>query len=397
LTTNSSLIEQYLELGLRLGRLSPDLVDSYYGPTEIRVRVDAEPVSDPAALVEDSEVLAESIVRADLDDARMKWLRAQVDGLRTAARILSGSRLSYVEEVKGCHGVRPKIVSEDVFVEAHSRLAQALPGRGNLADRYQRWLSSQIVPTEAIVPALRRVGDELRGRTSELLGLPAGEGVDFKTVRDKRWFGFTCYKGDLRSEILINIDLPVWSFRLIEFVAHEVYPGHHTEGVWKEHELVWNRGYQEESVRFQPTPQSLIAEGLAELALEVILPSDADALAAELLTPLGIPYEEGITRAVRLAKNELRYVRTNILQLLDQGSISARQAHEYAHRWMLEPRGYVSEAVDSLISRPWRSYESCYTEGYKLCKAFVDGDPLRFKPLLAEQLIPADLMRPSPN
>jgi hypothetical protein len=61
---------------------------------------------------------------------------------------------------------------------------------------------------------------------------------------------------------------------------------------------------------------------------------------------------------------------------------------------MLEPHGYVDEAVASLISRPWRSYESCYNE---LCKAFVGGDPLRFKRLLAEQLTPADLIRPSPK
>jgi hypothetical protein len=397
LTTDSSLIEQYLELGLRLGKLSPDLVDSYYGPAAIRIRVDGEPVPDPAVLLEDSEDLVESMVGVNLDEARMKWLRAQVNGLQTAARVLSGARLSYADEVEGCHGIRARIVPEDVFVEAHSRLDQALPGRGNLAERYQRWLSSQIVPAEAIVPALRSLAEELRDRTSQLLGLPAGEGVDFKTIRDKQWFGFASYKGGLRSDILINIDLPIWSFRLIEFVAHEVYPGHHTEGVWKEHELVRNRGYQEESVRLQPTPQSLIAEGLAELALEVIRPDDADALSARLLTPLGIPYDEEIAHAVRLAKNGLRFVRTNILQLLDQETISAHQAHKYARKWMLEPHGYVGEAVASLISRPWRSYESCYTEGYELCKAFVDGEPLRFKRLLAEQLTPADLIRPSPK
>lgn len=397
MASNSSLIEQYLELGLRLGKLSPDLVDSYYGPSEIRVRIDAEPVPDPAVLLEDSENLATSIVGADLDEARMKWLRAQVDGLRIAARVLSGARLSYAEEVEGCHGVRPKVVPEEVFAEAHSRLDQALAGREDLADRYQRWLSSQAIPAEAIVPCLRSLAMELRARTAELLGLPEGERVDFKTVRDKQWFGFTSYKGDLRSDILINLDLPIWSFRLIEFVAHEVYPGHHTEGVWKEHELVRNLGYQEESVRFQPTPQSLIAEGLAELALEVVVPDEADALAAQLLTPLGIPYDEEIAGAVRLARNGLRFVRTNILQLLDQDAMSAHQAHEYARKWMLEPPGYVDEAVGSLISRPWRSYESCYTEGYELCREYVDGDHLRFKRLLSEQLTPVDLMRPSPK
>jgi hypothetical protein len=34
---------------------------------------------------------------------------------------------------------------------------------------------------------------------------------------------------------------------------------------------------------------------------------------------------------------------------------------------------------------------STYTDGYDLCRDFVDGDPVRFKRLLTEQLTPSDL------
>ena len=50
------------------------------------------------------------------------------------------------------------------------------------------------------------------------------------------------------------------------------------------------------------------------------------------------------------------------------------------------------QAQDPFITDPvWRSYVSTYTDGHDLCRDFVDGDPVRFKRLLTEQLTPADL------
>ena len=45
-----------------------------------------------------------------------------------------------------------------------------------------------------------------------------------------------------------------------------------------------------------------------------------------------------------------------------------------------------------LTDRTWRAYISCYVEGYPLCRAFVGGDPARFRRLLDEQLLPSDLI-----
>jgi len=36
---------------------------------------------------------------------------------------------------------------------------------------------------------------------------------------------------------------------------------------------------------------------------------------------------------------------------------------------------------------------SCYTDGLALCRQFVRGDPARFQRLLAEPLIPRELVR----
>ena len=89
---HSGLVEQYLTLGLRLGRHIDGLVDAYYGPPDRSALVDAEPVQPPERLV----AAARSLV-ADIDSgapldlsapgedgaapARRHWLRAQVVGL----------------------------------------------------------------------------------------------------------------------------------------------------------------------------------------------------------------------------------------------------------------------------------------------------------------------------
>jgi hypothetical protein len=39
----------------------------------------------------------------------------------------------------------------------------------------------------------------------------------------------------------------------------------------------------------------------------------------------------------------------------------------------------------------WRSYVPTYSDGYRVCAAWVNGDRERFRRLLTEQLTPADL------
>jgi hypothetical protein len=48
--------------------------------------------------------------------------------------------------------------------------------------------------------------------------------------------------------------------------------------------------------------------------------------------------------------------------------------------------------VEFLTDPTWRAYIFCYIEGVARCRAFVGGDPERFRRLLDEQLVPADLV-----
>ena len=60
-------------------------------------------------------------------------------------------------------------------------------------------------------------------------------------------------------------------------------------------------------------------------------------------------------------------------------------------RWGLTSRRRADHLIRFIDDPVWRSYVTTYTDGYDLCRDFVDGDPARFKRLLTEQLTPADL------
>ena len=390
------LVERYLVLGLRLGRHVDGFVDAYYGPAALADRVAQEAIVPPAALVREAATLLADldagVGEPDVDAGRRRWLRAQVIGLHTSARKLAGEPIGYADEVEWCYGVRPAPIDTDTFARAHDRLDAALPGSGPLRDRYIAWGEAQAVPVEVLPAALHSLADDLRERTATLFGLPDGEHVEWELAHGQPWSGFNYYLGELRSRVAINTDLPVLSPSLAHLVAHEAYPGHHTEHSRKEAGLVRRRGWQEETIFLVGTPQCLLAEGLADLALEVVMGERPEEAVAAHLRPLGVPYEPEVVAAVAQAGEALNAVRANVAWLLHEDGASVDEAVAYAERWALLPRNRAEKAVEFLTSPTWRAYISCYVEGLPLCRRFVAGDPARFATLLTDQLVPADLV-----
>lgn len=389
------LIAEYLELGLALGRHVDGLVDAYYGPADLSARAAAEPARPPAELeARARRLLADLAADSELDAGRRHFLSAQVAGLRTTAAKLAGQPIGYVDEVQACYGVRPEMVPEDTFAAAHRRLDDALPGAGPLAARYVAWRESQVVPADKLRPAVDSLAEDLRARTATLWGLPDGERVEFDLVTNQPWAGFNYYLGDLRSRVVINVDLPVLSTALGHLVAHEAYPGHHTEHCRKEVGLVRRQRHLEETIFLVGTPQCLLAEGLADLGLEVVAGRRPEPVVASHLKPLGIPYDADLIAELAEAGEALGQVRGNAALLLHDQGADVDTVVDYLGRWSLLSRARAEKSVQFLTDPTWRAYIYCYVEGVALCRRFVAGDPARFARLITEQLTPEDLGAP---
>jgi hypothetical protein len=379
-----SAVEHYLRLGLQLGRHVEGIVDAYYGPPELAAPVEAEPLLEPRDLVAAAEAL--------LDELEDDWLRDQVVGVRTCAGVLAGESISYADEVEGCYGVRPTFTDEAVFRAAHERLEELLPGHNSLADRHKRWEDSIRVPAEQIEHTLAAVVEEARVWTRGLLELPAGEGVALEIVHEEPWWASCDYLGGLRSRIRVNVDLPMSAFELLILAIHETYPGHHTERCSKDHLLVRGRGLLEETLVLAPTPQSLVTEGIGNLAPDLLLESDGGAQLAALLHDADIQLDRAQALAVRRALEPCQWAEVNAALLLHESGASEAEARAYLERWGLMSPELAAHMVRYITEPTQRTYVMTLSAGRELCRAYVAGEPERFCRLLTEQVRVRDLL-----
>jgi hypothetical protein len=325
------------------------------------------------------------------DELEDGWLRDQVVGLRTYAGVLLGEPQSYADEVEGCYGVRPIHTDEAVFIRAHERLEELLPGEGSLAERYQRWEDSTRIPPERLEGAMAAAIDEARAWTRRLVELPPGEDVALEIVRDESWWASCDYLGGLRSRIALNADLPMSAVELLVLTIHETYPGHHTERSMKDHVLVRGQGLLEETLVIVPTPQTLVTEGIAKLAPHVLLEGEGGPALAAVVHDAGVELDLGHALAVKRAIEPCEWAQVNAaLMLHDRGATEA-EAHAYLERWALLTPEWADHVIRFVTEPTQRTYILTYAAGRELCAAYVAGEPERFRRLLTEQIRVGDL------
>ena len=380
--------ERYLLLALRLGRHLDGLVDAYFGPPELEAAAEAEPPRDPGELVADAQTL--------LDELEDGWLRDQVAALRACAGLAAGEARPYADEVEACYGVRPVHTDEAVFAEAHGRLDELLPGTGPTRERYRAWRASLLVPRERVEHAAATVMEAARDATRRLIALPAGEAVEIEIVRGEPWLAYNFYAGGLRSRMAVNVDLPISAPELLHLVVHETYPGHHTERCCKDELLVRGRGLLEETLVLAPAPQSLVSEGVAELALELLLDAGHGPALAGALSDAGIELDLEHAHAVERALEPCRWAEVNAALMLHGAGAGQEETQAYLERWALLPPEHAAHLIRFLTEPASRSYVLTYSAGRELCRAYVAADPDAIRRLLGGQVRVRDLLRAAP-
>jgi len=378
--------ERYLLLGLRLGRHVDGLVDAYYGPPELKEQLDAEELVPAERLAADAEAL-----RDELPDG---WLRDQVHGCATYARVIAGDVISYTDEVEGCYGVRPARVSTDVYETVHAELDELYPGTGSLRERRDAWREVHLVEGDLAVPVLEDLLPLLRARTeSVLLDLPPGERVTLEPVSDEPWWAFNYYLGDLHSRVVLNIDVPTTGTDLIHLVGHEVFPDHHTEHAVKEQVLIREHGKIEEAIQLVPTPQAVLSEGIAETGAELVLDDAAKEEAYAILRRHGATLiDPQLSERIAKASERLRTVGLDAALMIHEEGASVEEAEAFVERWNLVPAEQAKHSVRFVTDPTWRAYVITYSAGRDLCRAYVGGDPANFRKLLTEHVRIGDLL-----
>lgn len=392
---DGSRARAYLLLALRLDRLVPGVVGGFHGDPSIVRLADQGAPRTAADLHRDADRLLGRLA-ADHGE-RGAFLRGQVRALRATADRLVGAPRGFVVEIEETFGVRPGLGDPQRYLDAHHALAEALPGRGPLVDRMAAYRATEEIPGDRLVPVARVVGDALRERVRAVVALPDHEQVEYATAPDAAWSALHRYRGGLRSTVRLAVAARHRASALLPLLAHETYPGHHTEAVRKDVVLVRGRRWTEHTVQVTGSPQGLVAEGLAECGLDVVLGPGWGAWSQEVLAEVGVTVDGELAERVVAAQRELRSVRLDAALLLHDRGRDQDAVLAHLRRWLVLDDAAARRAVAFLTHPRWRTYAVTYVEGRRLVeRALRDAgtDPARaFVALLDAASVPQS--RPS--
>ncbi len=395
------LIREYLKIGLRFDRIEEGYVDSFTGEPQLRRAVADEPAPDPAELAAQARRLL-----ADLDatprtdgftEQRADYLAAHLRALDSAGRKFAGEDIGFVDEVHSYFDVNIARGDEDRYRAAHALIDQALGGSGSLRERMDAERKTDEIPPERVEEAIGAFSSALRDIVRATYPLPDVETVVYEVVTDKPWSGFNYYEGDYRSRVAVNIDLKQQMSHLPALIAHESYPGHHTEHCRKEAGLVAGLGQAEQTIFLVNTPQCLMAEGLADLALHAAVGPGWGRWAQDIYADLGLRFDGERAEALTAARADLAGVRQDAALMLHDEGRDVDDVVAFLKRWLLVDDTRARQMLRFLSSPLWRAYTSTYVEGYRLLRAWLDARPdgvgltERFGRLLDEPLIPSSL------
>jgi hypothetical protein len=387
-----AISEEYVAIAFGIERHCEGFVDAYFGPAELKRRALEGEAASLGILGEHIAALRGQLGASDYPQRRKAYLGAQLTGMATSVRALSGEELPYREQVRGCFDIEPSFVPEHRFEDALERLDELLPGAGPLPERMAAWKKRFEVPADVAFTMIERIAAEARARTLAFVDLPADEHVDFALVSDKPWSGYNWYLGAHRSLVEINTDLPIRANVLPGLVCHEAYPGHHTEHALKEHTLFESKGWGEHAIQLINTPECVISEGIATLADEVVFGHDlAPWMAANLFPLAGIDADPELLVQISEASQSLAALSGNAALLLHEQGKDPEEVMRYIMRYGLRSEKEARQSLRFLSDPLWRAYTFTYDSGRQLLGRWVRrGDrQARFRTLLLEQVYPS--------
>ena len=394
---NERYDEEFVRLALAVNEHLPGYVDSYFGPAEWQQEAKQAGKLPLPELTQRVDQLAMNVSQANEWDAqRRDFLAHQISAMQMSLRLLGGETVSLAEEVQGLYDVQPTWKDESIFVEAQKRLEEVLPPGESLKERLESWKKSLEIPMEKVKELLPFVINKLRELTNKKFGLPEGESFFVEFVSNQPWSAYNWYLGEFKSRIDLNTDLPMRIGRLAGLIAHEAYPGHHTELALKEAKLVRQRDYREHVLTLINSPSCVISEGIATSALETVLTDEEleHWYRDEILPRAGMaPMDPKKIIEVGQAGDKLSGLWGNAAFMYHDQKKSTDEIISYLQKYEMSTREEANKAIQFISNPLYRSYIFTYHIGYDLLEelfSIADRDKY-FARLLGEPVTPGQI------
>ncbi|MFC4637588.1 hypothetical protein [Deinococcus hohokamensis] len=389
------IAERYIRLAHAIDAHAPGFIDGYGGPEAWADRT----VRDPQTLRAEAQDLR-ARVQGVPEAERRQWLEVQTRAMHTMTRLLSGEKMPYSDEVRGLYDIEPRRADLQAL-EANLRTLEAvLPGQGTLTARKAALRDRVTVRPEDLLRVAEPILAELRARTHDRFGLPQGEGFRIGLVSGQPWGGYNWPLGNLQSRIDINTDLPVTLTALPDLMAHEGYPGHHTEHSTKEAELVRVRGWHEHHLQLLNAPECVVSEGVAVNALDAVMTRDEvrEWLTGDLATVAGLnPEDVAAAIRVNVATSTMKGVSGAAAMLLHEDGAPEAEVLDFLQRYNVVDETHARKNLEFITQPHLRAYIFTYAVGSDLVRGFLaGGGQAAFGRLLREPLTPGQLASVQP-
>jgi hypothetical protein len=399
------IADAYIKLTLEAGTHEAEYVDAYYGPAGLQEAAKAKPRS-LADLITEARALTAAIdaalpqISGELERRRALALRGTLVAAETRLQMLQGRKLNFDDEAKGQFATVPDLKPLAHYDPILSRLEKMIPGEGALATRVDAFNEGFTIPRDRLQSVFDAAIAECKRRTAQHIKLPAGETFTMEFVTGKTWSGYNYYKGNFKSLIQINTDLPIRISRAVDLGCHEGYPGHHVLNLMIEQKLARARGWKEYEVNPLYSPTSVLSEGSANYGIELAFPGpERLKFERDVLYPLaGLdPDTADAYWKMQQMTEALSGARLTIAKMYLDGEVTRAQALELTQKYLLLSPARAEQSVG--FTDHYRSYVINYGWGKDLVRGFIErGNPdqserwRRMEKILSEPTLPADLL-----
>ena len=397
--------DAYIQLTLEAGTHEAEYVDAYYGPAALQSAATANPRS-LADLIAQARTLTAAIdaalpgIQSLPDRRRARALRGMLVAADTRLQMLQGRKFAFNAEAEGQFATVPELMPLAHYDVILAGLEKLIPGNGPLATRVDSFNENYTVPKDRMKPVFDAAIAECKRRTEAHINLPAGETFDMEFVTGKPWSGYNYYKGNYKSLIQINTDLPIRVSRAVDLGCHEGYPGHHVLNLMVEQRLARAKGWSEYEVNPLYSPTSVLSEGSANYGIDLAFPAEERlAFERDILYPLaGLdPKSADAYWKMQQMTEMLSGARLTIAKMYLDGEISRAQALELTQKYLLLSPARAEQSV--AFTDHYRSYVINYGWGKDLVRGYIErGNPdqaerwRRMEKILSEPTQPADLL-----
>ena len=268
--------EDFLLLALRIDKHINGYVDFYYGPERLRQLVKKENLRPPKKLLRDSWTLLRDLGAQGYDKRRELYLEKFLTSMKTSIEILNGIEYSIEDQFLNIFDVVLLPVKNSELNNLRGDYEKAYEGPGSLEKRLSRLRVSRRVPEASVFTLFEKAMKIVRKQTKILFPnlLPEDEKISIELVENKKheikWSYYNWYLGNYNSRIAVNPKYLMYWTTFLFNASHEGYPGHHTEFVLNEKNLVRELNQFEHSILILHSPKMIISEGIANLANSII-------------------------------------------------------------------------------------------------------------------------------